>query len=168
MSAASQNGGQRPPLSRTRGIVLAVCLCPERGVQKPSVAEIELVENHGVCGDGHAGDWHRQVSLLADESAEIMRAKGLAIGPGDFGENILTSGIEVKRLPVGARMRVGARVLLEVTQIGKLCHAPCAIGRAVGECIMPTDGIFCRVLQGGIVRPGDEIHVVPNGDPSAQ
>lgn len=160
----TRNCSERTVPSRSRGLVLAVCLCPERGVQKPPVSEIELLVDHGVRGDGHAGDWHRQVSLLADESAAIMREKGLTIGPGDFGENILTRGMEVKRLPLGTRLRVGAQALLEVTQIGKLCHAPCAIGRAAGECIMPTDGIFCRVLEGGIVRPGDEIHVVSNCD----
>ena len=155
-------------LSRDHGTVQAVCISAERGVQKTPVAEIELLIEHGVKGDGHAGDWHRQVSLLADESAEIMRRKGIAVGPGGFGENIVTRGIEVKGLPVGTRMRVGAGALLEVTQIGKLCHTPCAIGRLAGECIMPTDGIFCRVLQGGIVRPGDGIDVISHGARGAE
>jgi len=148
--------------------VLAVCISAERGVQKTPVPEIRLVENHGVAGDGHAGDWHRQVSLLADESAEMMRAKGIVVGPGGFGENIVTRHIAVHELPLGRRLTIGRDVLLEVTQIGKVCHTPCAIGRLAGECIMPTEGIFCRVLRGGIVRPGDAIHVVSNGDSRPQ
>jgi len=147
-----------------KATVLAVCVSELRGVQKHSVAEITLRVDHGVEGDGHAGDWHRQVSLLADESAALMRAKGIAVGPGGFGENIVTSGIALQRLPVGRRLRIGADALLEVTQIGKVCHSPCAIGQLAGECIMPTDGIFCRVLRGGVVRPGDEIDVLSNGD----
>jgi molybdopterin adenylyltransferase len=152
--------------------IVAVCTSEVRGVQKTSVAEIELLANHGVKGDAHAGDWHRQVSLLADESAQIMRAKGVPVGAGAFGENILTRGIDVKALPIGARLRIVAAApaaqagpaaegpLLEVTQIGKVCHDPCAIHALAGECIMPTDGIFCRVLRGGRVRPGDAIEVV--------
>ena len=145
--------------------VVAVCTSDVRGVQKAPVAEIELLVDHGVKGDAHAGDWHRQVSLLADESAQVMRAKGVAVGAGAFGENILTLGIDVKALPIGARLRIRAAgpategVLLEVTQIGKVCHNPCAIYALAGECIMPTDGIFCRVLRGGRVRPGDAIEV---------
>jgi molybdenum cofactor synthesis domain-containing protein len=152
--------------------VVAVCTSEVRGVQKTPVAEIELLADHGVKDDAHAGDWHRQVSLLADESAQVMRAKGVPVGAGAFGENILTRGIDVKGLPIGAQLRIGAPdagpapvavaegVLLEVTQIGKICHDPCAIYALAGECIMPTDGIFCRVLRGGRVRPGDAIEVV--------
>jgi molybdopterin adenylyltransferase len=150
--------------------IIAVCISDVRGVQKTPVAEIELLADHGVKGDAHAGDWHRQVSLLADESAQVMRAKGVTVGAGAFGENILTRGIDVKALPIGAQLRIGApepgagpaaeAVMLEVTQIGKVCHNPCAIYALAGECIMPTDGIFCRVLRGGRVRPGDAIEVV--------
>jgi MOSC domain-containing protein YiiM len=145
------------------GVVVAVCASETRGVQKSAVAEVLVVAEHGVRGDAHAGDGHRQVSLLADEAAGRMRAKGVAVGPGSFGENILTSGIDLVALPVGARIRVGPAdddaVLLEVTQIGKVCHDPCAIYAQAGECIMPTQGIFCRVVRGGTVRPGDAIAV---------
>jgi MOSC domain-containing protein YiiM len=141
-----------------RGTIVAVCVSPVRGVQKRPVAEIELVADHGARADAHAGDWHRQVSLLPDEAAERMRQKGVAVSAGDFGENILTRGIDLLAVPVGGRFRVG-RALLEVTQIGKVCHDPCAIYAQAGECIMPTQGIFCRVVRGGIVRPGDGIEV---------
>jgi MOSC domain-containing protein YiiM len=144
---------------RPAGVVAAVCVSETRGVQKTPGTEVLLVPDHGVRGDAHAGDWHRQVSLLADEAAERMRAKGLAIGPGAFGENILTRGVDLVSIPVGGRIRIGAAVLLEVTQIGKVCHDPCAIYAQAGECIMPTQGIFCRVLRGGTVRPGDAIEV---------
>lgn len=143
--------------------VVAVCVSETRGVAKTAVAEIDLLVERGVRGDAHAGDGHRQVSLLADESAERMRARGVPVGPGAFGENILTRGIAVHTLPVGARLRIGAEILLEVTQIGKVCHDPCAIYAAVGECIMPTEGIFARVLRGGRVRPGDPIERLDEG-----
>jgi molybdopterin adenylyltransferase len=148
------------------GTIVAVCTSETRGVQKTPTDAIELVVGHGVKGDAHAGDWHRQVSLLADESAELMRRKGAPAGPGAFGENIVTRDIDVKALPVGARIRIKGQaptapeVLLEVTQIGKVCHEPCAIFAIAGECIMPTEGVFCRVLAGGLVRPGDAIEVI--------
>jgi len=141
------------------GHVIAVCTSSKRGVQKKPVAAIEVIVDHGVKDDAHAGDWHRQVSLLADESADVMRSKGVPIGPGDFGENIVTRDIEVKSLPVGQRLRVGGDVLLEVTQIGKVCHDRCAIYYAAGECIMPSEGIFCKVLHPGRIKPGDAIEV---------
>ena len=143
-----------------RGTIAAVCVSAVRGVQKEPVAEIELLVDHGARGDAHAGDWHRQVSLLSDEAADRIRAKGVAIDAGDFGENILTRGIDLLAVPVGGRIRLGgAGVLLEVTQIGKVCHDPCAIYAQAGECIMPTQGIFCRVVRGGTVRPGDAIEI---------
>jgi MOSC domain-containing protein YiiM len=143
--------------------VVAVCLSEVRGVQKTPVDLIEVEVEHGVRGDAHAGDWHRQVSLLADESAEVMRQKGIDVGPGAFGENIVTEGIAIRELPIGARLRVGSEVLLEVTQIGKVCHDRCAIYYAAGDCIMPREGIFCRVLHPGSIKPGDSIDVVSNG-----
>jgi len=142
-----------------RGTIVAVCVSAVRGVQKRPVKEIELAADHGVRGDAHAGDWHRQVSLLSDEAAERIRAKGVAIAAGDFGENILTRGIDLLAVPVGGRIRLGTGVFLEVTQIGKVCHDPCAIYAQAGECIMPTQGIFCRVVRGGTVRPGDGIEI---------
>jgi len=109
-----------------------------------------LKENHGIVGDAHAGDWHRQVSLLADEDIEAMRGKGVEIRFGDFAENITTRGVDLASLPVGTRLNLGPAEL-EVTQIGKECHSHCAIYRAVGDCVMPRRGIFARVLRGGEV-----------------
>jgi molybdenum cofactor synthesis domain-containing protein len=140
------------------GRVLSVNLSDKKGVQKEPVAAVTLVADHGVQDDAHAGPWHRQVSLLADESAATMRAAGGDVDVGDFGENITTEGLRVSDLPVGARLRLGP-ALVEVTQIGKECHAHCAIYHQVGDCVMPREGIFVRVLEGGEVRAGDEIRV---------
>ncbi len=127
-------------------------------MRKQPRPEIALIADHGVEGDGHAGPWHRQVSLLAQESVDSMRAKGLDVGPGDFAENITTEGVAVAELPIGTRLRMGG-CLVEVTQIGKVCHDHCAIYRAAGDCVMPREGIFARVLEGGSLRAGDEIAV---------
>ena len=140
------------------GRVVSVNVSADKGVQKRPVESVTLVADHGIEADAHAGPWHRQVSLLADESAAKMRAGGAHVGAGDFGENFTTEGIDVCRLPVGARLRV-ASALLQVTQIGKECHAHCAIYHQVGDCVMPREGIFVRVLDGGEVRAGDEIRV---------
>jgi len=142
------------------GQVVAVCISEIRGVQKKPVEVIHCEQGRGIREDAHAGDWHRQVSLLAEESADVMRAKGVTIGPGDFAENILTRGIEVRSLPVGTRLQIGAEVLLEVTQIGKECHHDCAIYQAAGDCVMPREGVFCIVVAGGAIRAGDRIDVV--------
>lgn len=115
-----------------------------------------MLENHGIVGDAHAGDWHRQVSLLAKESIDKMRAMGLDVTNGDFAENITTSGINLTSLPVGSRLQVG-ETLLEVTQIGKECHARCAIYYQAGDCVMPKEGIFARVLRSGAIKPGDAV-----------
>ena len=139
--------------------VIAVCLSEKKGIQKHEVPEIRLVFGHGINGDAHAGNWHRQVSLLADESVDKMRALGWSLAPGAFAENILTKGIELKTLPVGTQLRIG-ETLLCVSQIGKECHNDCAIKQTTGKCVMPTEGIFAIVLHGGTVRPGDEVEVV--------
>jgi MOSC domain-containing protein YiiM len=139
--------------------VIAVCISENKGERKKPVAGVELRENHGIVGDGHAGDWHRQVSLLAQESIDKMRAMGLDVNAGDFAENITTSGIELVVLPIGSRLRVGG-TLLEVTQIGKECHTRCAIYYQAGDCVMPKEGIFARVISGGMIRPGDEVSAV--------
>jgi MOSC domain-containing protein YiiM len=136
--------------------VLAVCISENKGERKKPVAEVELRENHGIIGDGHAGDWHRQVSLLAQESIDKMRAMGLDVSAGDFAENITTSGIDLVVLPIGSRLQVG-ETLLEVTQIGKECHTRCAIYYQAGDCVMPKEGIFAKVITGGMIRPGDTI-----------
>jgi len=145
-------------VSAADGRVLSVNISEKKGVQKKPVASATFVAEHGIRDDAHAGPWHRQVSLLADESAEKMRAAGADIACGDFGENLTTQGLRVSDLPVGSRLRAGP-ALLEVTQIGKECHAHCAIYHQVGDCVMPREGIFVRVLEGGEVRAGDEIRV---------
>lgn len=139
-----------------QGKVVAVCISSSKGERKTPVAAVELREEHGIVGDAHAGPWHRQVSLLARESIDKMRALGLDVTTGDFAENLTTEGVDLLALPIGTRLRVGAAEL-EVTQIGKECHTRCAIYHQAGDCVMPKEGIFARVLRGGIVRPGDEI-----------
>ena len=139
--------------------VVSVCISEKKGTKKHPVAEISLRPHHGIVGDAHAGDWHRQVSLLANESVDRMRKEGLTLAAGDFAENILTEGITLRTLPVGTVLRAG-EVRLEVTQIGKECHNDCAIKKAVGKCVMPTEGIFAVVVREGVVRPGDEIEIL--------
>lgn len=139
--------------------VIAVCISENKGERKTPVAAAELRENHGIVGDAHAGEWHRQVSLLAQESIDKMRAMGLDVAAGDFAENITTSGIELVTLPIGTRLQVG-ETLMEVTQIGKECYTRCAIYYQAGDCVMPKEGIFAKVLNGGMVKPGDGIDLV--------
>jgi len=139
--------------------VTAVCVSDVKGVIKKPVPEIFVKTDHGVVGDAHAGDWIRQVSLLADESVDKLREKMPELSAGVFAENILTRGICLYELPVGTRMRAGG-ALLEVTQIGKQCHnAGCAIKRQTGDCVMPREGIFASVLEDGVIKPGDSIEV---------
>ena len=141
------------------GTLEAVCISEEKGTQKSDVRSREVLFDKGLEGDAHAGFMHRQVSLLASESVDEMRAKGLTLEAGAFGENLVTSGIELKSLNPGDRLLVGNDVLLEVTQIGKECVSRCAIYYLAGDCIMPREGIFARVLQGGRVEAGDGIEV---------
>ena len=136
--------------------VLAVCISENKGERKKPVESVELRESHGIVGDAHAGDWHRQVSLLAQESIDKMRALGLDVNAGDFAENITTTGIDLVGLPIGSRLQIG-QTLLEVTQIGKECHTRCAIFYQAGDCVMPKEGIFTKVLQGGTIKNGDSI-----------
>lgn len=142
------------------GRVVAVCVSEKKGTQKEDVGEVKLIKDYGVEGDAHAGPGHRQVSLLALESANVMKEKGLDIDSGDFGENIVTEGLDLKRLRLGTRLKVGKDALLEITQIGKKCHDRCAIYYTAGDCIMPREGIFGVVQAGGIVRVGDEIKIL--------
>ena len=146
--------------------VVAVSVSDRKGVVKENVPQVELVVDHGVQGDAHAEGGHRQVSLLALESIDKMRAAGADVKPGDFAENITTRGIAVDQLPVGTRVRLGQDAELTITQIGKACHQGCAIRELVGDCIMPREGVFAQVDRGGVVRPGDSIEVfhVPGGD----
>lgn len=143
--------------------IVAVSISDSKGVRKENVPSALLIPEHGIENDAHAGKWHRQVSLLARESIDKMVEKGLAVGPGDFAENLTTEGIELTSLPVGQRLRLGRGPLVEVTQIGKVCHDRCAIYYQAGDCVMPREGIFVRVLKGGIIKPGDDITVVDNG-----
>ena len=140
--------------------VISVNISERKGERKHPVPEIRLKLRHGIAGDAHAGDWHRQISLLAEESVDTMRsASPVPLDSGVFAENINTRGIDLKSLPVGARLRIG-QTEVEVTQIGKECHNDCAIKKAVGKCVMPTEGIFAVVVKEGAVRAGDEIEVL--------
>ena len=140
--------------------VTAVNISEKKGVRKHEVPYIDVKCRHGIVGDAHAGDWHRQISLLADESVDTMRAIcQLDLDAGIFAENINTRGIELKTLPVGTRLRVG-ETELEVTQIGKQCHNDCEIRRLTGKCAMPSEGIFAVVIRDGVVRAGDAVRVV--------
>jgi MOSC domain-containing protein YiiM len=150
--------------------VAAVSVSDRKGVVKHNVTEARLVVEHGLAGDAHAEGGKRQVSLLALESIEKMRAAGADVKPGDFAENITTRGIAVDALPIGTHLKIGDEAELAVTQIGKACHKGCAIRELVGDCIMPREGIFARVIKGGRVKPGDVIEVlnVPGGNPDRQ
>ena len=148
----------------SKGLIVAVSVSQRKGIKKSNQPECKLLEDEGLDGDAHAGDWHRQVSLLAMESIDKIRGKGLDVSPGDFAENITTSGLKIWELPLGTRLTVGSEALLEVTQIGKECHDRCAIYHQVGDCVMPREGVFTRVLRGGTIRPGDEIRVLPQVD----
>ena len=139
--------------------VVSVNISEQKGTVKREVPEIRLKFRHGIAGDAHAGDWHRQISLLAEESVDKMRSLLPGLRPGAFAENINTRGIELKTLPLGTRLRLGNAVV-EVTQIGKECHSGCAIKKAAGSCVMPTEGIFAVVVQEGTVRKGDKIEII--------
>jgi MOSC domain-containing protein YiiM len=139
--------------------VVAVCISEKKGERKTPVPSVELREAHGIVGDAHAGEWHRQVSLLAHESIEKMQQMGLTVDSGDFAENITTCGIELFSLPVGTSLTIG-ETLLEVTQIGKECHTRCAIFYQAGDCVMPREGIFVRVIRGGTVKAGDRVAIL--------
>lgn len=143
-----------------RGIVIAVCTSERKGMPKEDVGRGLLVKEHGLEGDVHAGDWHRQVSLLSVSSINKIKEQGLEIENGDFAENLTVDGIDVWTLPVGTRLTVGQEAVLEVTQIGKECHARCAIFYRAGDCVMPREGIFARVLKTGPVAAGDELVVL--------
>ncbi|MEG0371374.1 MAG: MOSC domain-containing protein [Clostridium sp.] len=139
--------------------VIAVNISEKKGVVKKTVDRIKLIEDHGIEGDAHAGKWHRQISLLANESIDKMRGNGVELDFGIFAENITTQGIEVFTLPVGTKIQIGDTVL-EVTQIGKKCHNGCEIRQIVGDCVMPREGIFAKVLTGGYIQANDEIIIL--------
>ena len=146
------------------GVVLAVNISETKGVIKTSIEVGVFKEDHGLVGDDHAGNWHRQVSLLGDESIDKIRAMGIkGLCTGKFAENITTKDIVLYELPVGTKLKIGDTIQ-EVTQIGKKCHAGCAIKTQVGDCVMPREGIFTKILKGGEVRPGDKIEVIEDLD----
>lgn len=137
--------------------IVSIAVSKKKGTRKVQVEEASLLLDHGLEGDAHAGPWHRQVSFLASESIEHAREKGLDVTFGDFAENIATVGIDWLNIPVGTRLELGESALVEITQIGKECHNKCAIYYLAGDCIMPKEGVFARVLRGGKIRSGDEI-----------
>jgi len=144
--------------------IIAVCMSEEKGTKKEAVVEGILEEDYGLVGDAHADCCtHRQVSLLAMESIDKMSRLGFEVGPGDFAENLTTQGLKLVSLPVGTKISIGKDVLLEVTQIGKECHSGCAIYQEIGKCIMPREGIFARVIHGGVVRAEDQVRIEKNG-----
>jgi len=138
----------------------SIAVSKKKGTRKGQVEAAFLIQDHGLKGDAHAGPWHRQVSFLAAESIKLARERGLDVTFGDFAENIATSGIDWLKLPVGTRLQVGDSALVEITQIGKECHNKCAIYYMAGDCIMPREGIFARVLQGGEIHCGDRILIM--------
>ncbi len=141
------------------GIVKGICISEQKGTQKHEVPEAVLIENWGIEGDAHAGKWHRQVSLLGFQQIEEFRARGAGIEFGAFGENLIVDGFHFRTLPVGTRFRAGD-VILEMTQIGKECHAHCEIYKVMGDCIMPREGVFAKVLRGGVIHRGDSLELV--------
>lgn len=140
------------------GRVIAVCISEEKGTQKHKVKEAEFVEDWGIRGDAHAGKWHRQVSLLSFDKICEFRNRGAQVEEGAFGENLVVEGFDFAALPIGTRFCCG-EVVLEMTQIGKECHHGCAIFQKMGDCIMPREGVFTKVLHGGLIREGDEFQI---------
>ncbi len=140
--------------------IVSLSTSKKKGTQKKPIQEVVLIKAHGVEGDAHAGDWHRQISFLASESIDKVRQEGLDVTFGDFAENIATEGIDWESVPIGTRMQLGEKARVEITQIGKECHNKCAIYYKAGDCIMPKEGVFARVLEGGTIRCGDEIEIL--------
>lgn len=145
------------------GKLLGICISEKRGTEKQLIQEADLIENFGIENDAHAGDWHRQVSLLSNEKIEAFKARGAKVLPGAFGENLIIEGYDFRALPVGTRFQIGD-ALLEMTQIGKECHTHCRIYHTMGECIMPTQGVFTKVLKGGHIKIGDEVTMIEKDD----
>ena len=142
------------------GEVMGICISKKRGTAKVEVEEANLIEDFGIEHDAHAGNWHRQISLLGIASIDHMRAQGADVKPGDFAENITVEGMVLYELAVGTHLQVGDDVILEITQIGKECHQGCEIMKQVGSCIMPTQGIFGKVLKTGMIHVGDEVSII--------
>ena len=143
------------------GTVLAFCVSREKGTQKENIGTAVFLEDWGIQGDAHAGKWHRQVSLLSHEKIEAFRARGAEVADGAFGDNLVVAGIDFSSLPLGTRFQCND-VVLKLTQIGKECHNGCAIYQAMGECIMPREGVFAQVLHGGTISVGDTLRILPD------
>ncbi len=147
-------------MATTKGRIKAISISEKRGMQKTNVPEAMLKIDFGIVGDAHAADWHRQISLLAVESIDKMIAAGAKVSPGNFAENITTEGIDLLKLPIGSKLKVGKDTEFEITQIGKECHSRCAIYQQVGDCVMPREGIFAKVNKGGLIKVGEIIEVL--------
>ncbi len=144
----------------TKGRIKAISISKDRGTKKYNVPTAELKAGFGIEGDAHAGDWHRQISLLGEEAIDKMRAKGADVTEGDFAENITTEGIDLQSLTIGSKLRLGTEAEVEITQFGKQCHSGCAIFQQVGDCIMPREGVFAKVTKPGQVKTGDTIEIL--------
>ena len=142
------------------GKVMAVCISTQKGTQKKNIKSANFIEDWGIENDAHAGKWHRQVSLLSNDRIEEFKARGAKVDQGAFGENLIVEGIDFKSLPIGTRFECND-VVLELTQIGKECHSGCEIYKIMGDCIMPREGVFAKVLHGGVISEGDELKVCP-------
>lgn len=141
------------------GEIKGICISEKRGTQKHEVESVRILKDWGIENDAHAGHWHRQISLLSYDRIEEFRKRGADVAPGAFGENLIVEGYDFRNLPVGTRFQCGD-VLMEMTQIGKECHSHCEIFKKVGDCIMPREGVFAQVLQGGSIRKGDVLKIV--------
>lgn len=151
-------------METTKGAIKAISISKEQGTKKYNVPSAELKIDFGIEGDAHAGNWHRQISLLAEESIDKMRAKGAAVTSGDFAENITTEGIDLQSLAIGSKLRLGSVAEVEITQFGKECHSGCAIFQQIGDCIMPREGVFAKVTKPGRIQTGDTIEVLNSND----
>lgn len=146
-------------MAQSQGVIRAISVSRSKGIPKTNIARAQLQCDHGIVGDAHAGSWHRQISLLAAESIDKMVARGARVGPGAFAENITTAGLDLCGLHLGSRLRLGDAVELEITQFGKKCHSRCAIFHQVGDCVMPREGVFAKVITPGWIATGDRIEV---------
>ena len=151
-------------MGTTKGRIKAISISKNRGTRKDNVSVAELKVDFGIEGDAHAGNWHRQVSLLAEESIAKMRAKGAAVKEGDFAENITTEGIDLQSLTIGSKLRLGRVAEVEITQFGKECHSGCIIFQQIGDCIMPREGVFAQVIKPGRIKAGDTIQLLHSND----
>lgn len=142
------------------GVIKAVCISKEKGTQKVNIHEAKVIEGFGLEDDAHGGNWHRQISLLSYEKIEDFKRRGAPVQDGSFGENLIVEGIELTMLPIGCKFKVGDEVILELTQIGKECHSGCEIYQIMGECIMPKNGVFTKIIKGGTIKEGDSIYVI--------